>query len=215
MIVEKTTSTLGREIFLLEKSPEKYDKTILIIGVFHGDEPEGEQLISKFLNEKVDYLSLKNRLLILPCLNPDGKEAKTRQNANMVDLNRNFPTKNWEKVEDKNYFGGDEPNSEAETQFMVKIIEKYKPDMILSLHTPYKIVNYDGDAKEIAEKISKLTGYKIEASIGYPTPGSFGTYAGIERKIPTITLELPDNESFEQLWIENEPVFDFLSIEII
>ncbi|MBY0385631.1 DUF2817 domain-containing protein, partial [bacterium] len=32
--------------------------------------------------------------------------------------------------------------------------------------------------------------YKIEETIGYPTPGSLGTYAGIERNIPTLTYEI-------------------------
>ena len=64
-------------------------KNILVIGVFHGDEPQGEYLINKYLKEN------DSNLMFIPCLNPDGKNLKTRQNANNVDLNRNFPTKNW------------------------------------------------------------------------------------------------------------------------
>ena len=83
--------------------------------------------------------------------------------------------------------------------------------MIVTLHEPYKIVNYDGPAKEIAEKFSQITGYKTEESIGYPTPGSFGTYCGIERNIPTITLELPEKEDKELLWNTNKEIFDYLT----
>ena len=78
-------------------------------------------------------------------------------------------------------FHGDEP--------LIQVIEKYKPDLILTLHEPYRIVNYDGPASGIAKELSKITGYKVEENIGYPTPGSFGTYCGIERNIPVITLE--------------------------
>ena len=125
-----------------------------------------------------------------------------------MDLNRNFPTKNWELSEEKNsYYSGNAPASEIETKFLIEIIEEYKPGKLLTLHTPYKVVNYDGSAKEIAEKMSELNGYPVQEDIGYPTPGSFGTYCGIERNIPTITLELPENEPVEKLWEDNKKAF--------
>lgn len=207
-ILLKINSANKKEILLLERKPQEYEKTVLIIGVFHGDEPDGEYLINKYLSERNET---KNRLLFIPCLNPDGKEKNTRTNFNNVDLNRNFPTKNWEKSENNEYFGGDSPASELETQFLVYIIDRYKPDVILTLHEPYKIVNYDGPAKEIAEKISEITGYEIQQDIGYPTPGSFGTYCGIERNLPTITLELPEKEPKEKLWAQNKGIFDYFA----
>ena len=135
---------------------------------------------------------------------------KVRTNSNGVDLNRNFPTKNWKITEQNEFFGGTEPASEIETKFIVNIIEKYKPELILTLHAPFKVVNYDGDAKEISEKISKIINYPVEASIGYPTPGSFGTYAGIEKKISTITLELDEECPVEDLIEPVEKIFKLL-----
>ena len=205
----KINSQKGNEILLLKRqSKNDYKKTILTIGVFHGDEPDGEYLISRYLQDRTET---SNRLLFIPCLNPDGKEIQTRKNINGVDLNRNFPTKNWIKVsQSDDYYGGEKPASEIETQFLVYVIEKYKPDLILSIHEPYKVVNYDGPAKNIAEDISKITGYKIEKNIGYPTPGSFGTYCGVERNIPTITLELPEKEDKELLWLTNKDIFTYI-----
>ena len=141
------------EISLIETENTKYDKTILIIGVFHGEEPQGKYLINKFL--KTDLSNIKNKLLIVPCLNPDGMGKNQRQNSNGVDLNRNFPTKNWIKTEKNEYWGGEEPGSEIETKFMTEVLNEYKIDAILSIHAPFKIVNYDGDAEEISKKISK------------------------------------------------------------
>lgn len=206
----KISSPKGNEILLLKRQPEEYKATILVIGVFHGDEPSGEYLINRYLQEKNET---QNRLLFIPCLNPDGMNKRTRTNANMVDLNRNFPTKNWEKT-DKNspYYGGIAPASEQETQFLIYIIQKYKPDLIITLHEPYKIVNYDGPAEKIARKISEITGYEVEESIGYPTPGSFGTYCGIEQNIPTITLELPEKENPELLWQKAKALFNYLTL---
>lgn len=189
-ILEKTFSKNNAEITLL--GSENF-KNILVIGVFHGDEPQGKFLIENYLKEN------NSRLLFIPCLNPDGMAKNRRTNSNGVDLNRNFPTNNWELTEKNEFFGGETPASEIETQFLVDIIEKYKPRLILTLHAPFKVVNYDGDAKEICRKIAKIINYPVEANIGYPTPGSFGTYAGLEQKIPTITLELDEKCPVEDL----------------
>ena len=205
----KINSPKGNEILLLKRQPEKYKSTVLVIGVFHGDEPSGEYLINRYLQDRNET---QNRLLFIPCLNPDGKNAQTRGNSNGVDLNRNFPTQNWEKTEKgSEYYGGESPASEQETQFLIYAIDKYKPDLIVTLHEPYKIVNYDGPAKEIAEKFSEITGYTVEENIGYPTPGSFGTYCGIERNIPTITLELPEKEDKELLWCTTKGIFKYIT----
>ena len=209
----KTRKTVrNNTIELLETTNKNYKKTVLIIGVFHGEEPQGEYLIKEYL--KTDLSKTKNKLLIVPCLNPDGRNENKRQNANGVDLNRNFPTRNWELTEKNEYYGGSAPESEIETDFMVDILANYRIDAILSIHAPFRIVNYDGPAEEIAKKVSEITGYPIQADIGYPTPGSFGNYAGVERQIPTITLELPEDETNEQLWKTNKPVFEYFANEL-
>lgn len=202
-ILEEIKTEQDNNVVLLGLNNTKNQK--LVIGVVHGDEPQGEDLINKYLTEH-----LKENVLFIPALNPDGKQLKTRTNSNKVDLNRNFPTKNWELTQKDNYFGGEKPASEKETQFLINVIEKYQPKSIITLHTPYKIVNYDGPAKELAKKISKIINYPIEESIGYPTPGSFGTYVGIERNIPTITLEMDEEETIENLYIPIKEIFDML-----
>ena len=201
--LEKIESEQGNRISLFALS-EKPNQT-LVIGVIHGDEPQGEYLINKYM-EQTD----KTDVLFIPCLNPDGRNLKRRTNSNKVDLNRNFPTKNWELSKKNKYYGGNAPASEIETKFLIDIIEKYKPKSIITLHTPYKIVNYDGPAKELAEKISNIIGYPVEESIGYSTPGSFGTYAGVERQIPTITLEMDETIDIDKLYEPIKIIFDNL-----
>lgn len=180
------------------------NSSVLIIGCFHGDEPQGKFLIEKYLNKKSD-----TSLMFIPCLNEYGVEHNVRTNSNGVDLNRNFPTKNWELTEKDNFFGGNSPESEEETKFVIDVIENHTPKIILTLHAPYKVVNYDGPAREISDKISKIIGYPVEENIGYPTPGSFGTWAGIERNIPTITLELDEEIDIKEL---EEPVFNIFEM---
>lgn len=167
---------------------------VLVIGCFHGDEPQGKYLIEEYLKENTT-----TNLLFIPCLNEYGVRNNVRINENGVDLNRNFPTRNWELTEKNEFFGGETPSSEKETRFVVDIVKEYNPQIILTLHAPFKVVNYDGDARSLAEEISKIINYPVEANIGYPTPGSFGTWAGVERNIPTITLELDEEVEVESL----------------
>lgn len=202
-ILKETTSQLGNKIQLFGN--ENY-KNALIIGVFHGDEPQGKFLIEEYINK-----NNHSELLFIPCLNPDGMALNTRQNGNKVDLNRNFPTKNWVKSKDEHYFGGNLPASEIETKFLLEILEEYQPKIILTLHSPYCVVNYDGNAEKIAEEISGIIKYPVESDIGYPTPGSFGTYCGIENNIPTITLELDENINIKKLIPPVHKIFDYIN----
>ena len=207
-ILKSTVTKLGNKIELIGNLGKE---NILVIGVFHGDEPQGKYLIEKYVQTISPISKGAYGLLFIPCLNPDAMAENKRTNANNVDLNRNFPTRNWGQDgssagdNPQDYFGGTSPASEIETKFVIDIIEKYNPKLILTLHAPYKVVNYDGPAEEIAQKISKIINYPTEASIGYPTPGSFGTYCGVERNIPTITLELDEDCPIEDL---EKPVFE-------
>lgn len=204
MTLLDSQKTYKNNLIELFGSDSKKSYSVLVIGGFHGDEPQGDFLIREYLNKNPD-----SNILFIPCLNPDGKFLKKRTNFNGVDLNRNFPTFNWKLLPKNEYFGGKSPASEIETQFLIKIIEQYSPKLILTLHAPYKIVNYDGEAKDISEKISKIIGYPIQKDIGYPTPGSFGTWAGLEKNIPTITLELDEEINPKELV---EPMFEIFTM---
>lgn len=201
--VIKTTKTKSDNTIQLIANTDY--KRILVIGVFHGDEPQGEFLINEYIKR-----NSATRLLFIPCLNPDGKALNSRTNSHGVDLNRNFPTKNWELTEKNEFFGGDSPVSEIETRFLTEVIDRYMPELILTLHAPFKVVNYDGPAEEIAQKISEIINYPVEKSIGYPTPGSFGTYCGIEKNIPTITLELDEKCPVQDLIEPVHKIFELL-----
>lgn len=188
----------------LNSAGYKDAKNVLVIGVVHGDEPQGEFLINEFL--KNDKRTLKNNLYYIPRLN----FSLTRKNKNGVDINRNFPTKNWEFGENGDYFGGCKPNSEEETKMVTGLMNLVKFDAVITIHSPYKIVNYDGPADTLAAEISKITGYPVQKDIGYPTPGSFGTYSGVERNIPTITIEVDEETPVEELYPRFEKLFYFL-----
>ena len=103
-ILKTTKTKLGNEIQLIGNNSSNTNKISLVIGVFHGDEPQGKFLIEEYL-KKCGMLPTskspiaRRGLLFIPCLNPDGMQLGQRTNANGVDLNRNFPTKNWGKTQ--------------------------------------------------------------------------------------------------------------------
>lgn len=194
-------------IKIIKKDNPDFKRKILIIGVFHGDEPQGEYFINTFLEKNT--INLKNSVFYIPRLNSNTE----RKNKNGVDLNRNFPTKNWAKSENNDYYGGETPSSEEETKFLVDLIDKEEFDAIITIHSPYKVINYDGPAQDISQAIQKFINYPITNDIGYPTPGSFGTYCGVERSIPTVTIEIDEEENIEILKEKFHKLFDFLENE--
>ncbi len=195
----------GQEIAFYLSHPE-FNTTLdtLILGAFHGDEPESEVLVSRFMEIISPLFFQEKQIGIIPVVNPDGLAKNQRMNAANVDLNRNFPTHDWAELNPETiYYSGPSAGSEPETQFLLDILTTYSPQKIISVHTPYKVINYDGPAERLAQVMAEKNGYPVVEDIGYSTPGSFGTYVGKERQIPTITLELPDQNFDEAEILKN------------
>ena len=196
-----------------------FNKT-LIVGCLHGIEPQSKEICDLYIND------IKNKafpddcyLLLIPCLNPDGLKLKTRGNANGVDLNRNFPASTWKSVpvsHNNSYHPGIKPASEPETQVIVNLLNKYNFKKIIAVHTNHTIqfpnppmINYDGEqSRELAEKISHVTGLMTYGDIGYPTPGSMGVWIGHDLKKISVTVELDDNKSSDELYKKHERFFE-------
>lgn len=198
----------------IQRSRDKVkSRCVVVFGGFHGDEPKSvyvvERLIEELSERHEDTKARRHKVrwILVPVVNPDGYERRTRRNARKVDLNRNFPTKNWEVGNPRSrMFGGFKPASEPETRAVIGVIEKYHPDAIVTIHSINRnrfCNNFDGPGRELARRISKYNKYPVTSTIGYPTPGSFGSWAGVERVIPTITLELPSHHSARRCWEDN------------
>lgn len=173
---------------------------ILILGGVHGDEVEGVQGALGLLEHFQNSFPYKLQITLVPSLNMDGVLAGQRKNARGVDLNRNLPTEDWSpEAAKESYYPGKEPCSESENKALVDFITKNKPKFILSLHSWKPLLNVNGDCKPFADIVASHTGYIITDDIGYPTPGSLGTYCGIERNIPTLTYEIERYLSAEKI----------------
>lgn len=184
-------SVMGREIKarVYGNGPEP----VLIVGAIHGDEPESGELVEKYWEHLDNHPEMYDGLTlwIVKYLNPDGVQLGTRQNANGIDLNRNFPASNFSIAERGRYYGGSRPLSEPESLCLYVLMITVRPSRILMIHTPLNKINWDGPADELAYLMHEASGLPLAPDIGYPTPGSFGSWAGIDRGYPVITLELP------------------------
>lgn len=103
-------------------------------------------------------------------------------------------------------FGGRRPASEPETRAVIRAVEEFRPAWIITIHSisgGRECNNYDGPGRMLARRMSRGNGYPVTATIGYPTPGSFGAWAGAEQGIATITLELPSRDSPRRCWEMN------------
>jgi protein MpaA len=201
-------SVQGREIgaYVFRGTPKR---TVLVLGGFHGDEPKGVFVARRW----IDLLRTERdpvddaRWVVVPLVNPDGYAKRRRRNAHRVDINRNFPTKNWAGASKQSrMYGGPTPASEPETQAVMNAVRRFRPMRIVTIHSiglDRHCNNYDGPGRALALAMRRYNHYPVTASIGYPTPGSFGTWAGGERNIATITLELPSHHSPKRCWDDN------------
>jgi len=170
------------------------EKLTMIIGGIHGDEPAGfisALKLAQYINNNPE--SILNRVVIIPCLNPDGLISGRRTNGNRVDINRNFPADNWSQEFKKKYNNsGNLPASEPETVLIVNAIENYKPALIIQMHQPFNVLNAETNTSaELTAIMSKITGLPVVENIGYSTPGSLGSYhTALDYKVQGITVEL-------------------------
>ena len=170
---------------------------VLLFGGVHGDEYSSVSIVFKWMKILDKHHSGLFHWRVMPLVNPDGllRKGSTRFNANGVDLNRNFPMPNWlemtrdywvEKTGKNNRrYPGPSELSEPESKWLHQEIADFQPDVMVSVHAPHGIVDYDGP-RQAPNKLGKL-----HLNLLGTYPGSLGRYAGTELNMPLVTIELP------------------------
>lgn len=203
-------STEGRPI-VAERYGTIGGRRVLVIGVIHGNEDDGvaiiEQLRTRAIPDSVE-------LWLVESMNPDGQAAQIRQNANGVDLNRNFPH-NWGPIGELgvSQYAGTGPASEQETQVMVNFIEQLRPDIAIWYHQDANLViPSTGRDGRIRARYAELTGLPIADCCGGGAvyTGIAATWARNELKqdsdaVPFI-VELPGSLTAEQATTHTDAV---------
>jgi protein MpaA len=210
-------STEGRPLAYKEYPPlasrEPLGK-VLLMGGIHGDEYSATSIMFKWMDKLNKHHSGLFHWTVVPCLNPDGllQKKSQRQNANGVDLNRNFPSANWDQLalkywHERTYknprrYPGAKATSELETQWFTQTIDNFQPDVIIAVHAPHRLVDFDGSIS--APK--RLGSLQLRLLGTYP--GSLGNYAGVDLNIPVVTVELasagimPSEQEITRMWVD-------------
>lgn len=190
---------------------------VLVIGAIHGDELTSATVAMHWIalaaGEKME-MPQPVHWRFVPIVNPDGMLAKPhkRTNADGVDLNRNFPTPDWQRDaaiywekrtgKDPRRWPGPKPLSEPETRFVLDQVEHFRPHLIVSIHAPFGVLDFDGPTVP-PSKLGRL--YLDQVGI---YPGSLGNYGGVHKGVPVITIELanalraPREAEMRQMWLD-------------
>ena len=194
-------ATVDHRPILMRDYPVEPGRTergrVLLIGGVHGDEFSAVSIIFHWMRYFNAHRSGNLHWHVVPSVNVDGlmHHPATRVNADGVDLNRNLPTPDWEALSHQywvndvhrraRYYPGSKPDSEPENRWLIHEIATFKPDAIVTIHAPYGLLDFDGPRKPPTHlgllQLNELGTY----------PGSLGNYAGVQRDLPVLTLELP------------------------
>lgn len=198
-ILDSCVSRKGRPIVHYDRESKRDNpEKILVFAVTHGDEVPSGSVARSWMN-RLHRISPRNRWRIVPMLNPDGYIARTRMNAAGVDINRNYPSTDWDnlaldwwkskKNSDPRRYPGPRPGSEPETLCSVDHIDDFDPDLIISIHTPLGVLDFDGPRLKFPQ-FSNLPWISLGTF-----PGSLGRYMWHDRNVPVLTIELKNNIS--------------------
>ena len=189
-------SVKGRTIYTRDVHPADARLRVLVIGGIHGDELSSASVALHWIG-LAQAAPQQTHWRFIPALNPDGlfSRPSRRVNANGVDLNRNFPTPNWKRdapfywekrtQKDPRRWPGKTPLSEPESKFLFEEMQRFKPNLIVSIHAPYGVLDFDGPLVPPVH-LGRL--YLDQVGI---FPGSLGHYGGVHKGMPVVTIELP------------------------
>lgn len=204
-------SVKGRPIYTRDVHSGGARLRVLVVGGMHGDELSSASVALHWI-KLAQAAPAQAHWRFIPALNPDGlfNRPSLRVNANGVDLNRNFPTPNWERDSvvywekrtrrDPRRWPGKAPLSEPETRFLHEEIQRFQPNLIVSIHAPYGVLDFDGPPPPP----SRLGRLHLE-QVGV-FPGSLGNYGGVHKGMPVVTIELPSavltprNAEIQRMW---------------
>jgi protein MpaA len=93
---EHFATIAGFDLYGYRRTPSNPKRTVYISTGIHGDEPAGPVALRELV--ELDRWPADIDLIISPCLNPTGLAAKTRENKNGIDLNRDYRTFKSEEV---------------------------------------------------------------------------------------------------------------------
>jgi hypothetical protein len=164
-------SVQGRELwaFLVTDNPnsDENEAEVRLAANIHGNETVGRELCLAMIDSltkaygfvpAITDLVNSREIWFMPALNPDGFELNQRENANFVDLNRNYPVPDGSIGEDGTYV------NEMETQAFIDFWSGKRAVLSLNYHGGALVANYPWDYTAIRCPDDLLA---KEVSLGY------------------------------------------------
>lgn len=168
------------------------ERRVLVVGGVHGDEFGGlvASALVRWLAANPAAVPPGATVDVVPYLNPDGRILGRRANARGVDLNRNFPARNWRRTGGQaGATAGIKPGSEPETTSLVALMTKRRYSCVISLHSHGGLIDYDGPGGlGLARRMSLASSAPVVRLPLYP--GSMSSYVPERYRMPIITWEL-------------------------
>ncbi|MDR3685632.1 MAG: DUF2817 domain-containing protein [Coriobacteriia bacterium] len=188
---EVGVSVEGRPILAASFGSGK--RRVLVIGGIHGSEfgADVAEAFAAWLAENPTAVPAGTRVDVVACANPDGRAAGKKGNAHNVNLNGNFPSRNWKPQRYLTTTAGPRAGSEPETQALMRMLAQGYV-RVISLHSQGGFIDYDGpNASALASRVASLSGLPVK-KLGPASlyAGSLGTYVPQRFGIPVLTFEL-------------------------
>lgn len=183
---------------------------MLVIGVIHGNEDDGVPILEQLATEPVPP---GVDLWLVESMNPDGQAAGQRWNASGVDLNRNFPH-DWGPIGEpgNSEYAGKGPASEPETQAIVMLAERIRPELAIWYHQDlYRLSPGQGLEGELKQRYAALTGLPIERITGGTYTGVAATWLRTTIGAPSFIVELGPSLTLDEAAIHATAVLDLAS----
>lgn len=149
-------SVRGRPIVAWSFGSDRARRRVLVVGCIHGNECAGLAITTALRHARVPP---GVQLWVVPEMNPDGAAAGIRQNADGVDLNRNFPYR-WARIRDPTYDSGPSPASEPETRAAMRLISRIRPAVTIWYHQHMDLVDMAGGDRGVARRYARIVGLR-------------------------------------------------------
>lgn len=112
-------------------------RRVYVIGGMLGDEPEGpaaaEKLPGLMLGDLIAESGERATIRIVRDMNPDGTSSGTRGNTRGIDLNRNWPSRDYRPETRPAANSGRRAASELEVNVVLDDLKAFKPDVVVVL----------------------------------------------------------------------------------
>lgn len=156
----------GRPITALELGDPGAAKTLVLVGCIHGNEPAGIAVAQEMLRLPPPP---GINIWVIPDLNPDGVADGTRQNADGVDLNRNFPYQFTVLGHPGDLtYSGASPLSEPESKLAAAFLTRVHPTVSIWYHQHEDLVDLSGGDPSIERAYAAAVGMPAVQLTRYP-----------------------------------------------